>query len=368
MLKRLFKKLKKIEQKEIVNNYKEPSIFKDFEFAVFSGEVGENAFSHINIWYKEFEKSNMNFLILLSNEEALLMLKASYPLANFILLDNKSKIDDFFTRYTTLKAIFYISNTGNIANFLYQTHLKHIFIGHGDSDKSSSAHKFFRVYDEIWVAGDAHIDRIKNARFNLNGLEFKKVGQPAMLEILEKKAIIKDKKLLYLPTWEGLYFEQDYSSLANIQDIISCIDFKISIKLHPFTGKKIKEYKDLEEKIQNANVIDRKIKLSDVINDYNYFICDISSVITSVLALDCPIFLYMPKDKVIKIAKSNMHYSEYCYVFSNLEEFKIIFKRVIDGDDYLKTNRQRAIEYILNIKDTLNNTFIKELHNLKDIK
>ena len=45
-------------------------------------------------------------------------------------------------------------------------------------DKSASAHKFFRVYDEIWVAGQAHIDRFKNAGFNTAHIDFVKVGAP----------------------------------------------------------------------------------------------------------------------------------------------------------------------------------------------
>jgi hypothetical protein len=33
--------------------------------------------------------------------------------------------------------------------------MKHVFIGHGDSDKQASFNPFSRVYDEVWVAGAA---------------------------------------------------------------------------------------------------------------------------------------------------------------------------------------------------------------------
>lgn len=46
--------------------------------------------------------------------------------------------------------------------------------------------KFFRVYDENWVAGEAHIDRMLNANFNLNGLKHVKIGRPNLLDILKK--------------------------------------------------------------------------------------------------------------------------------------------------------------------------------------
>lgn len=45
---------------------------------------------------------------------------------------------------------------------------------------------FFRAYDENWVAGEAHIDRMLNAGFNLNGLKHLKTGRPNLLGILKK--------------------------------------------------------------------------------------------------------------------------------------------------------------------------------------
>ena len=33
--------------------------------------------------------------------------------------------------------------------------MKHVFIGHGDSDKVRQLNPFTKVYDEVWVAGPA---------------------------------------------------------------------------------------------------------------------------------------------------------------------------------------------------------------------
>ncbi|MBR6611317.1 MAG: hypothetical protein IKK93_03645, partial [Campylobacter sp.] len=97
------------------------------------------------------------------------------------------------------------------------------------------------------------------------------------------------------------------------------------------------------------------------IADSNLFICDISAVVSECLAVDSPIFLYIPKDKEIVTAKSNMDYSEYCYIFSSSDELIGLITRVINGDDYLANGRKMAQDYIINIEDTLNQTFVKRL-------
>ena len=91
------------------------------------------------------------------------------------------------------------------------------------------------------------------------------------------------------------------------------------------------------------------------------FICDISAVVSECLSANAPIFLYMPKDKDINIANSNMPYEEYCYIFSSSEELYELIKEVLNDNDYLAEKRLKAQEYIINVKDTLDNTFIKQL-------
>ena len=320
----------------------------------------------------------MSFIIITRFIEAYDSIINEYPESNVVFAKDKKDIDSLFFAFPAIKACFYPSNTGNNSHLLYQTNIKHIFIGHGDSDKSASAHKFFRVYDENWVAGNAHIDRFKNAGFELNGLEQVKVGRPSLYKVI--KSVNNDKwqlkcdgsyNILYLPTWEGILQEQNYSSLEIIEKNINILpddhNLSISIKLHPLTGQREKNFTDLERLLSennNCDIIPKSETLNKYIESSNIFICDISAVVSECLAANAPIFLYMPKDKEIKISSSNMPYEEYCYIYSTPEELKENIQKVIKGDDYLFDNRVKASEYILNSKDTLNKTFIKRLQHL----
>ena len=56
-------------------------------------------------------------------------------------------------RMPTVRVAFYVANVGKNLHFLREPRIKHVFIGHGESDKVASINPFTKVYDEIWVAG-----------------------------------------------------------------------------------------------------------------------------------------------------------------------------------------------------------------------
>ena len=82
------------------------------------------------------------------------------------------------------------------------------------------------------------------------------------------------------------------------------------------------------------------------------------------MAANAPIFLYIPKHKEITIAKSNMPYEDYCYIYSMPEELKEKITAVLNGNDYLADNRLKAIDYIIGLTETKNNNFINRLQKL----
>ena len=343
-----------------------------YNFILHTGEKS-GALAHLNIWIPYFEYADVDYIIVCRHLEAYKNTILKYPSLKIIYAKNKSEIDYIFNRFNNIKACFYPSNTGNNIHLLYENNVKHIFIGHGDSDKTASAHKFFRIYDENWVAGEAHIDRFKNANFSDEGLRHIKIGRPNLYEVVNKsKDFWRDRldnyNLLYLPTWEGTYKEQDYSSLSIIKEnieILNQIDnLNIQIKLHPFSGNREKEFLNLEKELKNSDsctVIDKMQTVNESISESNIFICDISAVVSECLAGNAPIFIYIPVDKKIKISQSKMPYEYYCYTFSTSEELLEKLQLLLDGDDYLYDKREKAMEYILNTKDTLNFTFKNKL-------
>lgn len=183
-------------------------------------------------------------------------------------------------------------------------------------------------------------------------------------------------KVLYLPTWEGVIEETNYSSTSISGQILQFVNqelgLPISVKFHPFTGSRnpiLSNINDIANKLilresLNANVIPANVLASEAILDRNIFICDISGVVSEVLTANAPIFVYIPKDRDIHIAKSNMTYEDYCYTFSNVAELLEKMKDVLSGNDYLAENRKKAIDYFIGYTETKDELFIKHIQNI----
>ncbi len=147
---------------------------------------------------------------------------------------------------THLRACLFVSNTGDTIHLLREQNPMSAFIGHGDSDKSSSFNPFTKVYDEVWVAGQAGADRYSRALIGLRPEQFVSVGRPQLdaidLQALEADGTDRIPTILYAPTWEGWNADQEYCSLLAqggkvVEQLLnSPHPIRLIYKPHPFTG------------------------------------------------------------------------------------------------------------------------------------
>lgn len=359
----------------------------EIKHLIHTGEGLVNGSTHLTLWLDTFENSGENYAVLVRNNELYQWLNKAHPEVNAIYARTAINVESVLTSLENLKGIYYLSNTGNLIHSLRFNDFKHIFLGHGDSDKAASAHKFFRVYDEIWVSGQAHIDRFKNSNFETKHMDFYKVGRPILKKILSdtlnkdinKKE--KSNKIVYLPTWEGGFEENNYSSvfesynfLPRIQSILNC---DIMIKYHPATGTRdsmllVAKDKTIEKSFGNLShyeFIEKSKQIKDIITQGDIFICDISAVVSECISALAPIFIYIPVDKEIVTSNSNMQYSDYAYTFSNQEQLiELINIVVVRGDDYLSEKRKKALDYLVSINETLNTEINNQLIKIRNIQ
>ncbi len=114
------------------------------------------------------------------------------------------------------QTVIYMFNAQSNCRMVAYREAKHIFIGHGESNKLSSAKPIFRIYDSIAVAGEANIERFKQQNiFNEcdeKNNKFIKVGNTFIGDI-PYRYNQNSQTLLYAPTWEGGIKEENYSSI-----------------------------------------------------------------------------------------------------------------------------------------------------------
>lgn len=145
---------------------------------------------------------------------------------------------------SSARVALYAANTSKNLHLLREPGLKHVFIGHGDSDKVSSINPFTRVYDQVWVAGRAGRDRWARARVGVRDEAVVEVGRPQLdaLKHADPSQTAEPMTVLYAPTWEGWNDDTFFSSITKMGPALirTLLDLapavRIVYKPHPFTG------------------------------------------------------------------------------------------------------------------------------------
>lgn len=144
------------------------------------------------------------------------------------------------------KVALYPAHTSKNLHLLREPGIKHVFIGHGDSDKVSSINPFTRVYDEVWVAGRAGRDRWARARVGVRDDAVVEVGRPQLDAVRPVGSSPAPHQLtvLYAPTWEGWNDTTFFSSVTWMGPILiqALLDMdpavRVIYKPHPLTGQR----------------------------------------------------------------------------------------------------------------------------------
>jgi hypothetical protein len=200
----------------------------------------------------------------------------------------------------TVRVVLYPTNVVRNDEMIRIPGPMHCFIGHGDSDKVGSFSPLNRMYDEIWVAGRAAIDRYAAVDEGIDLNVLRAVGRPQLADI--RRAAPEAEAghrltVLYAPTWEGFFDEADYSSVAAMGERIvrGCLDAGADVlfKPHPLTGHRLPEAgrarEAIDELVRRAGggsevVAPSPNSLYEAFNRADLLISDISSVITDFLA------------------------------------------------------------------------------------
>lgn len=280
-----------------------------------------------------------------------------------IIFASKLKDLEFFIP-ASVKVALYVANVGPNLHLLRNFRMKHVFLGHGDSDKVSSMNNFTRVYDRIYVAGQAAIERYRAAGVDVSDRAFEIIGRPQLSEIQTIKgepSIITN--ILYAPTWEGYFKDSDYSSLYSMAD--NLIDFVINhpreysltVKPHPLTGlvdvlvKKqlvyLKTKAQLHDCIEWIDSTQSGKTLFDCFNDSGLMITDVSSVMSDYLQSEKPLILTNPRSLSECEINEMFPVSKGAYILNRGDGEVLSLLALIKQEDCLLDHRQAMKSYIL---------------------
>ncbi|MFJ8058395.1 hypothetical protein [Streptomyces sp. NPDC096142] len=216
-----------------------PEVALYFSFAA----VSRDFMYQVNMWIETLEKLDRRPVIILREQASFRYLSRTWiPVLCVPKADDLAELE-----LPDVRVVLYPGNAGKNVHMLRVAEAKHVFIGHGDSDKLASSNRVSKVYDEIWVAGRAGRDRYQRVRHAISDGAIVEVGRPQLSSIRLHADHVPGPVpvVLYAPTWEGWSDDDCHTSLipmgVPLIERLIAQNVRIIYKPHPLTGRRSPE-------------------------------------------------------------------------------------------------------------------------------
>jgi hypothetical protein len=263
---------------------------------------------HVTMWYPYLRRVNKPFIIIL-REAAPLPIIAGLTDVPVLYCEYQPFVDQVVL--PSIKACFYANNGSKNSHMVRFNHITHIQLLHGDSDKASSFNPVTGMYDRIFVAGQAGIDRYEANGVLIPAQKFDIVGRPQVetINVVPRPiASVERPVVLYATTWVGNYSDASYCSLHLGEEIVNELLARgatVVLRPHPYARRNIASARQLG-RIEAILAADRAatgrahvfgaaaevdMSLIDCINAADALISDVSSVASDWLYSEKPFAL-----------------------------------------------------------------------------
>lgn len=219
----------------------------DPKFVLYYGVPAGSAYQ-VGMWIEYLERLDEKFIVVLRRTSAFREITRLTD-APVVVRTNIWQLDDVVTPNMT--AAFYVNNSAPNVHMVRYPHMTHVQLLHGDSDKASSFNPVTALYDKVFVAGQAGIDRYKNNGVDIPEKKFTIVGRPQVEDVEQQgPEHLPVQTVLYAPTWEGHYADTNYGSLPVGPNIIRELvrrEKTVVFRPHPFSYRNPEATKNIRE-------------------------------------------------------------------------------------------------------------------------
>ena len=342
-----------------------------------SADAGQSQYI-LNQWVPTIERIHQSAFILVREASHL---KPIRPTSLPVIYAPRTRHCEELTR-PSVRIAFYLANAGKNVHLLREARLKHVFLNHGDSDKSTSANPVARVYDEVWVAGEAAVERYEAAGIHMPREQYAIVGRP-QVESLRVGPLSPGGQptVLYAPTFEGYYEESNYSSLERMgPQLIERLlgqypQLRVVFKPHPASGVQRPEM--AEARVAIVDLLSRhqgnhlyvgpesEMTLYECFDMADALISDISSVVTDFLYTERPLVTTNPRRLPLELFFQTFPTQQASYILEpGLENVAEVMDDVLGPDSHLEQRLQMKRYVLGQHPDGPTATFIAEADRL----
>jgi len=272
---------------------------------VFFPDPPENLYQ-IRQWYTAFAELDaaMGVTIVTQDSRTARAIRAETQLTVLVVALNRTYAA--LIRRSAARIAIYVGHSNNNAIGLRSTHVAHIFLAHGDSDKAVSVSNQVKGFDFAFVAGQAAVDRYTTSVLFLDAqAHLRIIGRPQLPPSSARNH--KSTTVLYAPTWEGSQDINAYSSVKShgmgvVQSIAAEPDFTLVYRPHPRTGASDKSFRDTDLAIRayvktlgSRGKVDLSSDASAALEGADVLISDISAMCVDWLSQRRPLLITVPE-------------------------------------------------------------------------
>ncbi|RKN59017.1 hypothetical protein D7193_01645 [Micromonospora costi] len=325
-----------------------------------------------NMWLAPTEALRQRAVVLMRSREAFSELADT----RLPVICVPAGVDFMNLELGSVRVALYAANVGANIHMLREPGMKHVFVGHGDSDKQASVNPYSKVYDEVWVAGLAGRERYARADVGVLDSDIVEIGRPQLAGVhtFGAESVDRPFTVLYAPTWEGWLDDDPYhTSLVLMGERIVkgllavAPRVRLIYKPHPLTGSRSKEAKAVHERVveliraaggdTDASSLDgtrhlvvtgRVPALFDCFNQTDLLISDVSSVVSDFVQSQRPYVVANPGGLPEDEFRREYPTSRAAYLLSrDCGELEKIVAVTRTGDDPMTEARRELKTYLL---------------------
>jgi CDP-glycerol glycerophosphotransferase (TagB/SpsB family) len=203
----------------------------------------------------------------------------------------------------SMTTAFYVNNAPRNTHLVERRELTHVWLNHGDSEKPACFNPVHAIYDLIFAAGQAGIDRYARHGVHIPAEKFKIVGRPQVELISPARgpmSKIEKPTVLYAPTWQGPFADSRVYSLPVGRQIVEQLlahGARVIFRAHPFNYR----YPDSQKMIEDIGAVldadrevsgrehlwgpaaEQEMSVEDCFNASDAMVSDVSAVVSDYL-------------------------------------------------------------------------------------
>jgi CDP-glycerol:poly(glycerophosphate) glycerophosphotransferase len=203
----------------------------------------------------------------------------------------------------SMTTAFYVNNAARNTHLVERRELTHVWLNHGDSEKPACFNPVHAIYDLIFAAGQAGIDRYARHGVHIPAEKFKIVGRPQVELISPARgpvSKIEQPTVLYAPTWQGPFADSRVYSLPVGRQIVEQLlahGARVIFRAHPFNYR----YPDAQKMIEDIGAVldadrevsgrehlwgpaaEQEMSVEDCFNASDAMVSDVSAVVSDYL-------------------------------------------------------------------------------------